>query len=216
MAQKVLTISAGGIPTEAANAGDFGFTPVNKAGDTGVGNISMGALTAARVNLPDAGYMTNASGTVFFGDATGLVTGGGIQYAAVRGGSGVVLSAGATQLFLINSSSATFGALPVSMGALTATTVTANSTYGLTLGSIASTRRIQYGSDAATAFSMLTDTNGYAGLYMGALTATTVKVTSAGGYISSDNSTGITTTVTTASLVGKTITIKDGIITGFA
>ena len=51
---------------------------------------------------------------------------------------------------------------------------------------------------------------------VGALTASTVKVTSAGGYISSDNSTGITTTVTTASLVGKTITIKDGIITGFA
>ena len=50
----------------------------------------------------------------------------------------------------------------------------------------------------------------------GQATATTVKVTSAGGYISSDNSTGITTTVTTASLVGKTITIKDGIITGFA
>lgn len=35
-------------------------------------------------------------------------------------------------------------------------------------------------------------------------------------YISSDNSAGISTTVTTASLVGKTITIKDGIITAFA
>ena len=91
MTQKVLTISAGGVFTEAANAGELSFTPVNKAGDTGVGNLSMGALTA-----------------------------------------------------------------------------------------------------------------------------TTVKVTSAGGYISSDHSTGITTTVTTASLVGKTLTIKDGIITGFA
>ena len=50
----------------------------------------------------------------------------------------------------------------------------------------------------------------------GALTATTVKVTSAGGFKSSDDSAGITTTVTTASLVGKTLTIKDGIITGFA
>lgn len=56
---------------------------------------------------------------------------------------------------------------------------------------------------------------------LGAATATslasgTVKVTNAAGFISSDNSAGITTTITSASLVGKTITIKDGIITGFA
>lgn len=44
----------------------------------------------------------------------------------------------------------------------------------------------------------------------------TLKATSAAGYISSDGSTGYTGTVTSASLVGKTITIKDGIITGFA
>ncbi len=50
----------------------------------------------------------------------------------------------------------------------------------------------------------------------GALTAPTVQCTSAAGFVSSDNSTGFTGTVTTASLVGKTITIKDGIITGFA
>ena len=36
------------------------------------------------------------------------------------------------------------------------------------------------------------------------------------GYKSSDGSAGITTTVTTASLVGKTITIKNGIITSFS
>jgi hypothetical protein len=46
--------------------------------------------------------------------------------------------------------------------------------------------------------------------------AATVKATTAAGYISSDGSTGYTGTVTTSSLVGKTITIKDGIITGFA
>ena len=39
MAQKVLTVSAGGVFTEAANAGELSFTPVNKAGDTGVGNL---------------------------------------------------------------------------------------------------------------------------------------------------------------------------------
>ncbi len=46
--------------------------------------------------------------------------------------------------------------------------------------------------------------------------ATTVKVSNAAGFISSDGSTGYTGTVTTADLVGKTITIKDGIITAFA
>ena len=48
------------------------------------------------------------------------------------------------------------------------------------------------------------------------LNAPTVKATSAAGFVSSDGSTGYTGTVTTALLVGKTITIKDGIITGFA
>ena len=43
-----------------------------------------------------------------------------------------------------------------------------------------------------------------------------VKVASAGGNQSSDGSTGITGTMTTASLVGKTLTFKDGIIVGFA
>jgi hypothetical protein len=49
-----------------------------------------------------------------------------------------------------------------------------------------------------------------------AFTAGTVKAANAAGFISSDGSTGYTGTVTTASLVGKTITIKDGIITNFA
>ena len=45
---------------------------------------------------------------------------------------------------------------------------------------------------------------------------TTVKATTAAGFISSDGSTGFTGTITTASLVGKTVTIKDGIITNIA
>jgi hypothetical protein len=43
-----------------------------------------------------------------------------------------------------------------------------------------------------------------------------LQVTGVAGYISSDGSAGYTGTVTTASLVGQTITIKDGIITNFA
>lgn len=44
----------------------------------------------------------------------------------------------------------------------------------------------------------------------------TLKVSSAAGYKSSDGSPGYTGTITTASLVGKTVTIKDGIITNIA
>ena len=43
----------------------------------------------------------------------------------------------------------------------------------------------------------------------------TMQVGVSGGFVASDGNGGITTTITTASLVGKTITIKDGIITGF-
>jgi hypothetical protein len=46
--------------------------------------------------------------------------------------------------------------------------------------------------------------------------STSIKPLAAAGYLSSDGSAGYTGTVTTASLVGKTITIKDGIITSFA
>jgi hypothetical protein len=48
------------------------------------------------------------------------------------------------------------------------------------------------------------------------LTAATVKATTVGGYKSSDNSSGYTGTITTTSLVGKTVTIKDGLITSIA
>jgi hypothetical protein len=50
----------------------------------------------------------------------------------------------------------------------------------------------------------------------GALKAPTVQAGNAAGFVSSDGSTGYTGTITTASLVGKTVTIKDGIITGIA
>lgn len=43
-----------------------------------------------------------------------------------------------------------------------------------------------------------------------------VNGTVKGAHASSDGSTGITTTITSASLVGKTITIKDGLIVGFS
>jgi len=73
------------------------------------------------------------------------------------------------------------------------------------------------GTGIVMAFDSAKKVNVYNGLAVtGLCSATTHKVTQAAGYISSDGSTGYTGTVTTASLVGKTITIKDGIITGFA
>jgi hypothetical protein len=59
-------------------------------------------------------------------------------------------------------------------------TIKSSDTNGFAIGSIASFRRIQYGSDAATAFSLLTDTNSYAGLYAGAATFS-AKVSAKGG-----------------------------------
>lgn len=47
-------------------------------------------------------------------------------------------------------------------------------------------------------------------------TLMTMSVPIVSQYKSSDSSSGISTTITTASLSGKTITVKDGIITGFA
>lgn len=44
------------------------------------------------------------------------------------------------------------------------------------------------------------------------LSAATVQATAVGGFHSSDGSSGFTGTLTTASLVGKTVTFKDGII----
>ena len=64
-----------------------------------------------------------------------------------------------TRLTLASTGEATFSS-----------TVTSNDTYGLTLGSVANKRRIQYGSDVATSFTFLTDANGYAGIYAGAAT----------------------------------------------
>ena len=45
---------------------------------------------------------------------------------------------------------------------------------------------------------------------------TNVQVSNVGGFKSSDGSAGYTGTVTTTTLVGKTITIKDGIIVSFS
>ncbi len=50
----------------------------------------------------------------------------------------------------------------------------------------------------------------------GALVALSIRPSAAGGYLANDTSPGISTSITSGGLVGKTITVKDGLITGFA
>ncbi len=61
-------------------------------------------------------------------------------------------------------------------------TITSNDTYGLTLGSVANKRRIQYGSDVATSFTFLTDANGYAGLYSSTINIKDGTLSGGGGF----------------------------------
>lgn len=55
---------------------------------------------------------------------------------------------------------------------------------------------------------------GFSAPFLGVATATSIEP-AAGGYLASDASPGINASITTGSLVGKTITVKDGIITSF-
>lgn len=150
MTQKVLTLSASGGITEIVDAKQdaLGFTPINKAGDSGCGSTGFSDIT-----------ITNAS-TAFISLANSTA-GVAWQWDAYSNGNLYLSKDWATNPIVIR------------------------------------------GSDGGAEFSA-------------GLSALSVQVTSAGGFKSSDNSPGITTTVTTASLVGKTLTIKDGIITGFA
>lgn len=59
-------------------------------------------------------------------------------------------------------------------------------------------------------------TTAAAGSFTTVTASTSIKPLATAGYLSSDGSAGYTGTITTGSLVGKTITIKDGIITAFA
>ena len=122
-------------------------------------SVSMGALTVGGdLTATPSTFRVKSNTTENFLVATTAIKGifsGTTSFVVTNAANTVDL------LTITNAGAATF-----------ASTVVANDTYGLALGGVASKRRIQYGSDAATAFTMLTDTNGYAGLYMGALTAT--------------------------------------------
>jgi len=258
MAQNVVTISAGSL-VETANLG------VMKAGDTGVGNISMGALTATSGNFSQASDNTlnvTASGTV---NAASLVLTSGNGTTSVKysyiihqnsqtvnqqwrvgtyGTDNYVIgdyTAGIVPLTITKGTGAvTFygavsvGALTATLGAFTPATYSGASNRiidwsrtGLavsgTLGYDDVVGVMYVGTVTSHGFAIRSNntnqlmfTSAGAATFTSSVQSTTHKVTSAAGYISSDGSTGYTGTVTTASLVGKTLTIKDGIITGFA
>jgi len=180
MAQNVVSISASGTKTEISAVTAIGFTPINKAGDTGVGNLTMSSLTATSVALSTPAFLTVSTGTT--------------AATAFR-----VNSTGA-EFYFGTESSVAGSYYPGSAAYATVIYTPAHS--------------LDFITDSGARF--VTTAGGKSAVTAGAITSTTHKVTSAAGYISSDGSTGYTGTVTTASLVGKTLTIKDGIITGFA
>jgi hypothetical protein len=92
--------------------------------------------------------------------------------------------------------------LPLTGGTLTgalsgtsavfSSTIRSNATNGFAVGSISGYRRIEYGSSAATSFALLTDADGFAGLYAGAAifssSITATSATFSGNVFVSDNS----------------------------
>lgn len=106
------------------------------------------------------------------------VGGVGFKFLTTANNSAETSGTYSTALTILNTGAATFSSI-----------ITSNDTYGLTLGSVANKRRIQYGSDVATSFTFLTDANGYAGLYAGSsfftgsITSANTGFGNTGGFI---------------------------------
>ena len=112
----------------------LGFTPINKAGDTGIGALSMGALTATRAILNSGDFLTWGGA---YASKPSIYSGGTGDVVFYPQGSG---SAYALRLTLGNGN---FNGSSVSMGALTATTVTtSNQVALLALGYAANTANL--------------------------------------------------------------------------
>ena len=176
---------------------------------------SAGAFTVSlfpNSSTPVSLFAIDASGGATQGNAT--FTG---SIAAVKSGAYQAVFSGYS---LVSNTSAAYNGY-IKIGSNLTSSYVGLIDYNGDLGSTALTLTNTYANAAAAinfvanSIKVLSLTSG-GSTFAGSVQSTTHKVTSTGGYISSDNSTGITTTVTTASLAGKTITIKDGIITGFA
>ena len=83
--------------TSAQVTSALGYTPVNKAGDSGIGNLSMGALTATTGTFPSSAavsttplYLTNDYGAPASPATSGIIFGrSGIPFASISGGQQV-------------------------------------------------------------------------------------------------------------------------------
>ena len=92
----------------------LGFTPVNKAGDTGVGDISMGALTASHVKI-GTGTDYATTGLMAFAPGTGNFAIHAVEYA---GNHNIYLRPNASGYNLITSNYMVSGPyLPLSLSA---------------------------------------------------------------------------------------------------
>jgi len=136
---------------------------------TGSLRVSGSMAVTGSVTVNGTGsFLTNSNGFVarFTGGATGGVLGGFFTNSTTGFASIGVQSNHEFRIFTNDIDRLTISG---STGAATfSSTIRSNDTNGLALGSIAGYRRIQYGSDNVTSFTLLTDGNAYAGLYAGA------------------------------------------------
>lgn len=194
----------------------FGGFP---AGTVSLPSLYWGTDTATgfyRIGLNNIGYSYNGTKLLDFSSTLLAITGGLSTTGAIT-----CTLAGSYGLNLTGATTSSRGILFTSTGATTVLGIESSTGGGFVTGSPGySTCLVTFDTNPVilgvnNAEKLRATTTGVA--VTGALTASTsIKPLAAAGYLSSDGSAGYTGTVTTASLVGKTITIKDGIITAFA
>ena len=207
----VLHGNAAGSPTYSAvslTADVTGVLPIANGGTNSSTALSGDSIAVSNGTAIVQGAKGTTT-TVLHGNAAGAPTYAGVSLTAdvtgvlpiANGGTGIsALGTGVATALGVNVGTA--GAFVVNGGALgtpssgTVTNLTGTASININ-GTVGAT------TPGTGAFTTVT-------------ASTSIRALAVNGYLSSDNSAGISTTVTTADLVGKTITFKDGIITAFA
>ena len=150
--------------------------------NTALGNVALGSNTTGSNNTAIGG---NALGNITTGSSNtglGFTAGNAIttgsnntiigNYAGTAAmANNIVLADGAGNVrYQWDGTNNVFGNPLSGTSATFSSTIRSNATNGFAVGSIAGYRRIEYGSSAATSFALLTDADGFAGLYAGAAT----------------------------------------------
>ena len=112
-------------------------TPVTALKLKGDGSLTTGAITATQATLT-SGNLTIQPATavamagigVYFGDGSGLTTGGNTGYAVVRGTTGVTLNVANNPVLTANATGVSMGALTATSGNFTSTTASTSSSTG--------------------------------------------------------------------------------------